>query len=93
MGRRDTQAKYFLSDTDHAVHILEQLQSFSVKSRKNKNYNEYRTKFNTSASGMIRNPYSHEFTAHGGATSGGGKHSPSGANIMRSGSGLIMPAR
>jgi len=76
MGRRDTQAKYFLNDGDHAVHILEQLQNFSVKSRRNKSFNEIRGKFNTSASGMIRDPRSHDFSASSG--------------LGRRGSGLIL---
>ena len=42
MGRKATQAKYFLNDSDAVMHLLDTLQNVSAKSKRNKSYNELR---------------------------------------------------
>ena len=60
------------------------MQSFTIKSRKNKDYNEYRTKFNTCASGMITDPKQQEFVNNSRNSNQGG------AYLARRGSGTIV---
>lgn len=60
------------------------MQSFTIKSRKNKDYNEYRTKFNTCASGMITDPKQQDFVNNPRNSNQGG------ANLARRGSGTIF---
>ena len=38
IGRRATQAKYFLNDSDAFFHMIQSLQTISIKARKNKSY-------------------------------------------------------
>ena len=43
VGRRATQAKYFLNDSDAFYHMIQSLQTISIKARKNKSYADLRS--------------------------------------------------
>lgn len=53
IGRKATQAKYFLNDSDSVVRMLEALQSFSAKAKKNKSQNELRGMSSGGGSGIF----------------------------------------